>query len=189
MEVEGILTIIGILIFVIFIIFFWSDEEPKKVIEKKPKKNYNTAKSVDNSINTLLRNSESIVNSQYNKVKKYAQRNISKSYLTGCTWILSNETSQNILYTFRSNGQLLITTNGIVKKADYEIIIDSNSILITKNNITEHYSIINIYDNFLFLNKISTDSILVFANQTKYKDELKSIINEQARELFDYNKE
>lgn len=177
---EFIITAIFVIAIILFIRFVILN------VSKSAKKNYDTAKSSNGQIGNLIRNSESMVNSQYNKVKKYAQRNISKSYLTGCTWILSNEISENILYTFRSNGQLLITTNGIVEKADYELIIDNNSILITKNKITEHYSILNIYDNFLFLNKISTDSILVFANQTKYKDEIKSIINEQARELFDY---
>ena len=172
-------------IFVIAIILFirWAILN----VSRTAKKSYDTAKTSNSQMGNFIRNSESMVNSQYNKVKKYAQRNISKSYLTGCTWILSNELSKNILYTFRNNGELLITTNGIVEKAKYEIIIDKYSILISKNGIIEHYSILNIYDNFLFLNKISTDSILIFANQTKYKDEVKSIINQQAKELFDYN--
>lgn len=176
-EIMVVLAILSVLI-VIFINYLIG----------RAKNNYTNAKSSNSEIGNLIRNSESIVNSQYTKVKRYAQRNISKSFLTGCTWILSNEISENVLYTFRQNGELLITTNGIVQKSEYEIIIDNNSILIIKDGVIEHYSILNIYDDFLFLNKISSSSVLVFANQTKYKDELKTNINEQAKKLFDYQK-
>jgi len=113
-------------VFVIAIILFirWAILN----VSKTAKKSYDTAKTSNSQMGSFIRNSESMVNSQYNKVKKYAQRNISKSYLTGCTWILSNELSKNILYTFRNNGELLITTNGIVEKAKYEIIIDNNTL-------------------------------------------------------------
>ena len=89
-----------------------------------------------------------------NKIKKAAERSISKTYLVGCSWILvNNEEDESVLYTFRSNNELLITKNGLVKRFQYEIIIDNNSILITDNNITEHFEIVNIQDDFLFINK------------------------------------
>ena len=39
-------------------------------------------------------------------------------------------------------------------------------------------------DDFLFMNKVSTNEILFFANQTKFKDELKSIVYKQAQDLY-----
>jgi len=109
------------------------------------------------------------------KAKKFAQKSISQSYLTGCTWIMlnENENDKNVFYTFRNNDQLLITTNGNVEKAKYEIIIDNNSLLIEKKDIIEHFNIVNFQDDYLILNKLSTEEYLVFANQTKYKDAIK----------------
>src|SRR5690606_7929199 len=121
-----------------------------------------------------------------NEIKK-SQMVISKSYLTGCSWILVNEEYQNVLYTFRSNEELLITVNGIVEKADYELIVDSDTILITRKDITEHFFIYKEKDDFLFLRRLSSDEVLFFSNKTKYKDELKSqllkILKEHYREV------
>lgn len=97
---------------------------------------------------------------------------------------MSNNNHESILYTFRSNNELLLTKNGVVQKATYELIIDSNSILITENNVTEHYNIVNMENDILFLNKVSTDKIFVFVNQTKLKDEMKSAFIEGSRELL-----
>jgi hypothetical protein len=109
------------------------------------------------------------------KAKKFAQKSISKSYLTGCTWIMltENESDITFFYTFRNNDQLLITKNGNVEKAKYEIIVDNNSLLIEKKDIIEHFNIVNFQDDYLILNKLSTKEYLIFANQTKFKDALK----------------
>jgi len=48
---------------------------------------------------------------------------------------------------------------------------------------TEHYMISQVYNDYLFLNKLSSDTIMVFANHTKFKDELKSTIYSRAKEL------
>ena len=135
---------------------------------------------------SALQNSDSVdfVNSNITKLKKFAQRNVSKSYLTGCSWFLTAGTTDSILYTFRNNGDLLITTNGIVKKLEYEIFVDNNSILITKDGVMEHYTIVLVRDDFLFLNRLSSAKILTFANHTKFKDELKSVINDEIDRLF-----
>ena len=95
-----------------------------------------------------------------------------------------NEINDDVLYTFLNNNELLITINGYVKRANYELIIDNNSILITIDNITQHYNLINMRNDFLILNKVSSDEILFFANQTKFKDELKSIVYKDVRELY-----
>lgn len=140
-----------------------------------------------NQIEIFLKDSERLISSNLSKAKKLTQKSISKSYLIGCTWILlNNEDNEDILYTFRSNDELLITINGIVERCQYELIVDNNSILITKNSVTELYNIINDHNEFLFLNRVSSQKILAFANYTKYKDELKSNIKLKAKDFFDF---
>ncbi len=140
-----------------------------------------------NSVDRIIKNSEELISTNLTKIKKTAQRSIGKSYLTGCSWMLiNNNDSENIIFTFRSNNELLVTKNGIVERKNYELIVDNNSILISQNEITEHYDIVNIQDDFLFINKLSTNSILVFANQTKFKDMIKSEINKQARNYYQF---
>ena len=120
-------------------------------------------------------NSEKIISHNIVKAQKYVEKKISLSYLTSCNWVLQNN-DLNIQYTFRNNGDLLIVTNGIVQKCIYELIVDNNSILITKNNITELYNIINEENDFLYLNRVSNNEILMFINHTKIKDEIKKFI-------------
>ena len=142
-----------------------------------------------NSIDRIVKNSEELLSSNYTKIKKIAQKTISKSYLTGCSWLLvNNENDENIIYTFRNNNELLVTKNGIVERYNFELIVDNNSILITKNNITEHFDIVNIQDDFLYLNKLSSESVMVFANQTKFKDYLKSELNKIVKRSYNESK-
>jgi hypothetical protein len=154
------------------------------ILPKQAKAKYSQARNANTSVGRTIRDSESMIETNYGKIKKYAQKNISKNYLTGCTWLLTNS-EESILYTFRNSGELLITTNGIVKKREYELIVDNNSILITQGRVMEHYSIVNVYSDFLFLHRLSSDSILMFANYTKFKDEVKSNLNEEANRLFE----
>ena len=62
------------------------------------------------------------------------------------------------------------------------MIVDNNSVLITRSGIIEHYNIVNQKNDFLILQLLSTDNTLIFANQTKYKDYLKSQLKELAKQ-------
>lgn len=135
-----------------------------------------------NTTQTIVESSSSFINSNLVKAKKYTQKSISKSYLTGCTWALASET-HNIQYIFRDNNNLLISKNGLVDKRTYELIIDSNSILISDNEKTELYNIVLVQNDFLFLNKVSENRILRFANQTKFKDLLKAEFIKMVNEI------
>lgn len=143
---------------------------------------YNTS-PLKKEVNQVSRNTGEYVKMNYDKLKKSAEMSISQSYLTGCSWILASEQFSNVLFTFRSNGELLVTTNGRVERCSYELIVDNNSLLITRDVETEHYMISQVYNDYLFLNKLSSDTIMVFANHTKFKDELKSAIYSRAKEL------
>ena len=141
-------------------------------------------RNVANTVFNTTERSAALLNSSISKAKKSIEKTISKSYITNCSWILTNELNDNVLYSFLNNDELLITTNGIVKKANYQIIIDNNSLLITIDGVIIHYNIVNMRDDFLFMNKVSTNEILFFVNQTKFKDELKSIVYKQAQDLY-----
>ncbi len=140
--------------------------------------------SIDNNFNEVVQTSKSVIGNNLTKVKKIAEQSIIKSYITNYNWLLVNDSSDNIIYTFRDNGELLITKNGIVERASFELIVDNNSLLITKNSIIEHYNIVNQKNDFLILQLLSTNNTLIFANQTKYKDYLKSQLKELAKENY-----
>jgi hypothetical protein len=145
-------------------------------------KKYNKS-PIRDEVNQIATNTKAYANMNYQKVKKSAEKHVSQSYLTGCSWILASEQYSNVLFTFRSDGELLVTTNGRVERCSYELIVDNNSLLITRDGETEHYMISQVYNDYLFLNKLSSDTIMVFANHTKFKDELKSAIYSRAKEL------
>lgn len=151
-----------IIILVLFAIFFYYQ------FKIKPKRKDSIPV---NTFDKIVLDSEQIISTNIGKAKKFAEKKISQSFLTGCNWIQQN--SKNEIYTFRGNGELLISRNGIIDKKKYELIIDNNSIIISGNSISELYNIVLVKDDFLQLHRISTKEILIFMNQTKIKDELK----------------
>ena len=124
-----------------------------------------------NKFDKIVLDSEQIISTNITKAKKFAEKRISQSYLTSCNW--SKQNSNNETYTFRNNGELLVSKNGIIQRKQYELIIDNNSIIISENGISELYNIVLVKDDFLHLHRISTNEILIFTNQTKIKDEIK----------------
>ncbi|MBZ9731675.1 hypothetical protein LB467_18485 [Salegentibacter sp. JZCK2] len=78
------LVVVAVLV-AIFLIFRYA------VLTTQAKKKYSETKNSRSLIGRAIRNSKSMIKTNYGKVKKYAERNISKSYLTGCTWILINK--------------------------------------------------------------------------------------------------
>lgn len=180
-NIYGILFLLMIILFPLGLIIsviqgiIWLTQSDEKFNEKH-------GITRQNSTQTVVESSSAFINSNFEKAKKYTQKKISKSYLTGCTWILASDTS-NIQYTFRDNNELLISNGGIVEKKTYEIIVDNNSILISDDSKTELMNIVLVQNDFLFLNKVSDNKILRFANQTKFKDKVKSEFIKLANEL------
>ena len=124
MEYIIILIILGAIIFAI-----WNIAVGKKKSQEK-------INNFTRNFNKSTENTSALMNTTFNKAKKSIEKKISKSYLTGCSWIITNEPNDNVLFTFRTNNELLITTNGIVKRAEYELIIDNNSISVSYTHLT-----------------------------------------------------
>ncbi|MEG1387853.1 MAG: hypothetical protein RSC72_11445 [Algoriella sp.] len=163
-EIVSIIFLICILILLYKIFKSKKEEEINQIIKEKIKLGTKNLKNNAENINDKIK-------LEVRSFKKNTEIKISNSYLIGSNWYL--EENNNIIYTFRSNNDLLITTNGIVKKCHYEYIVDNNSLIITIDNITEMYFIVNIKDDKLILHKISNKEILVFSNLTKLKDNIK----------------
>lgn len=103
------------------------------------------------------------------KIQQSYSKAVTKNFLTGGNWLQEN-TSESIFYTFRGNDELLITVNGIVKKAKYEFIIDNNSIIISQNGISKMFVLENSKDDYLYLKDLNKNEVLTFVNQTKVKN-------------------
>jgi hypothetical protein len=155
-----------ILVVIVVVIIVFAVKSGKKENERR--------RTSNEAYSTTPDSSSALLNSTINKAKKFVEKQISKSYLTGSSWVQTNNSSTSILYTFRNNNDLLITTDGIVERAHYELIIDNNSILITRNEVTEHFNFVNNQSDIIVLNKVSSDILIVLENQTKLKDKMKA---------------
>lgn len=134
-------------------------------------------------IGVAFKGTESFVNNQFDKAKRFTDLQISKRYLTGCSWLLIDKNETEIIYSFNLNGELLIITNGLVERVSYELLNGSSSIIITYEDKTEYLRIVNKYDSFLFLKKVANNTDLLFANQTKFE----GILKEQIRQIAKRN--
>ena len=123
----------------------------------------------------------------YDRIKKATQKKITEQYLVGGNWYLDND-ELNVIYTFRSGGEILITEQGIVKKGNYEFIVDNNSIIITSDGTSKMFHIENIKNDIFILKELANNSILTFYNQTKIKDNIVKEIKkvEKQQQVVDF---
>lgn len=109
------------------------------------------------------------------KIQRYSEKLDNLTLLTNQHWVSIDELLSNkTVYIFRSNYELLISTNGKVEKAKWEY-LGNKSLLIDKNNgcyLFKH----GFFDaNILALKVDSTEEYAVFVNENKYDGELNSI--------------
>lgn len=129
---------------------------------------------------------ESLISTNYSNIKKNTDIRIARTNLFGANWLLLNDDESNeTLYIFRTNDDLVISKNGLVHKNKFEFITDNNSLLITdENNITELFNIVNIKDDILIINRKSNGSFFYFINGTKIKDYVKSELLNKLRNEY-----
>lgn len=125
-----------------------------------------------------------IIEENYIKIKKYAERKSSKSTLTNISWLLLDETEEiEVIYIFKNNSTLIISENGQIKRCEYEFVVDSENLIIQfdkENGIL--YDSLLIEDKYLILKQSSKSNFKIFANRTKFKDLLKSNISKIFKE-------
>ena len=78
-----------------------------------------------------------------------------------------------MILIFKNGGKLLITRDGIVKNAVFEIIVDSNSMIITEDAQSKMFNLQNVGSDLLQLTDMSTAKQMNFYNQTKITAQIK----------------
>ena len=144
------------------------DKEQKK--RARDEKRLQTVENIGKTIGETIYSAKKMATDSTQKLRNRVNLDISKHYLTSFSWVLVGTGSEQIIYTFKDNFELLITVNGIVERETYEILGQNNSILISKGDTTIHYNFINIENNYFFLNKISTTDVIAFVNQSALRD-------------------
>lgn len=109
------------------------------------------------------------------KIQRYSEKLDNLTMLTNQHWVsIDNMLSNKTVYIFRSNNELLVSTNGKVEKAKWEY-LGNKSLLIDKE--TDSYLFKHGFfdENVLALKVDSSEEYAVFVNENKYEGELNSI--------------
>lgn len=171
-----------ILIVIVSLLIFLPDLLPSKKYSDKTNSGNEELTSFVNEANTnesVLTPSVKLGENIFTSLKSSIKTNISKKYLQSTSWMLIKK-DMHTLFTFLDNGRLLITENGRITEAKYELLIQSKSIILSRNNEAEHYFFLNIYDDYFFINKISTDEVIIFVNHNYYDDKNRDEFLEKA---------
>ena len=66
-----------------------------------------------------------------NRLKRYGENLDAKTILCNKSWQIFNDTGEKELYIFQENGDILLSTNGIVSQGKWQYISANKSILIS----------------------------------------------------------
>lgn len=109
------------------------------------------------------------------KLQRFSQKLDNLTLLTNQFWVsLDTIQSTKIVYIFRNNNDLLISTNGRVEKAKWEYLGDK-ALLIDKGSESFLFKHGFFDENILALKIDSSEEYAVFVNESKYNGELNSI--------------
>jgi hypothetical protein len=109
------------------------------------------------------------------KIQRYGEKLDNLTLLTNQNWVsIDNILTNKTVYIFRSNNELIVSTNGKVEKAKWEF-LGNKSLLIDKK--TDSYLFKHGFfdENILALKVDSREEYAVFVNENKYDGELNSI--------------
>jgi hypothetical protein len=109
------------------------------------------------------------------KLQRYSQKLDNLTLLTNQHWVsIDNILSNKVVYIFRHNGVLLISTNGRVEKAKWEH-IGNMSLLIEMANESYLFKHGFFDENILALKVDSSNEYAVFVNENNYSGDMNSI--------------
>lgn len=108
------------------------------------------------------------------KIKSYSKRLDDASILQNKPWIFLDEnTKSKIVYIFRTNGQLLISNNGIIEKSKWEFINNDLIMIETKeSSFLFRHGFLD--ENILALNLDGQDGFALLINEIQLQRELNS---------------
>lgn len=109
------------------------------------------------------------------KIQRYSQKLDNLTTLTNQHWVSIDKIAANkTVYIFRSNNELLISTNGKVEKAKWEY-LGNKSLLIDKSDASYLFKH-GFFDDVIMALKVdSSEEYAVFVNENKYNGDLNSI--------------
>lgn len=109
------------------------------------------------------------------KIERYSEKLDNLTLLTNQHWVsIDDILSTKTVYIFRTNNELLVSTNGKVEKAKWEY-LGNKSLLIDKMNDSYLFKHGFFDENVLALKVDSSEEYAVFVNENKYGGELNSI--------------
>ena len=109
------------------------------------------------------------------KLQNYSHKLDEIALLANQHWILFDENSeQKIVYIFRDNNELIISTNGSVEKGSWDY-LGNNSLLIeqSENSILFNHGFFN--EKVLFLKVDGKNEYVILINEYKIQKEIKSL--------------
>lgn len=110
------------------------------------------------------------------KVQRYSEKLDNLTLLTNQHWVsIDNITSSKTVYIFRSNGELIVSTNGAVEKAKWEY-LGHKSLLIDQHGNSYLFKHGFFDKNILALKVDSRDEYAVFVNENKYEGDINSMV-------------
>ena len=111
------------------------------------------------------------------KIQRFSKRLDDLTTLTNQHWVIVDELmSSKSVYSFRSNGELLISFNGKVKKTKWEY-LGNNSLLIDKINESYLFKHGFLDSNILALKVDSKNEYAFLVNENRYEGELNTFEN------------
>jgi hypothetical protein len=111
----------------------------------------------------------------FHKIQRYSEKLDNITLLTNQHWVsIDNILTNKTVYIFRTNNELIVSTNGKVEKERWEY-IGNKSLLI--DNKKESYLFKHGFfdENILALKVDSSEEYAVFVNENNYDGELNSI--------------
>lgn len=151
-----------------------AERQRKMLIKRQHQEKLDQAREqIGKKVSEVFTTTSKLISDSTHKIKSNIELKISKHYLTSFSWVMVNASKDHILFTFRSNNELIITKNGNVEKGSYEVLGQNQSILITRDGSTKHFNFVNLNNDYFFLNKVSTFDVHAFVNQKNFTDQSK----------------
>ena len=169
------LFLLYILFFVIFLFYIKNGNKGTNRFGPNPDNPFQEDKEIS-SIKKLETTAEAasvvtkeFVKSKMSQVKNFAHTDLSFNYLTNKNWNLLNGSESNeTIYIFRNNNQLLISVDGKIEKMEYEIIPENTSILFVSSEGSTIFNVKFLNNDLLVLCKYSSNYLEYFANSDSF---------------------
>lgn len=109
------------------------------------------------------------------RIKAYSLKLDAESFLYNKSWtVLSDDKDDKIIFIFRTEQELLISSNGVVRRGCWEL-LSVGAILIDMDNKTYLYNVVFMDDIYLLLRLDGNSGFLIMMNDSKTTDKIRSI--------------